>query len=250
MPTSDQEGLRSKGFGGKNFTKTPWTLVLRAGNAASGEAAEALEWLSGRYWYPLYAFARRSGLSPHDAEDATQGFFTHLLGSEALAKAAPERGRFRSFLLSAFINHMGQQREQQKTWKRGGRHAHVSLDSLTTEERYQHEPVDNRDPARIYESAWASATIRAGLETLRSEYARLGKAKLFEALLPHLTGEPADYTELGAKLGLAPGAARVAMHRMRHRFSQVLRAEVAATVDGEAEVEDELRHLKKALMSG
>lgn len=224
--------------------------MLRAADPGSGEAAEALDWLSRRYWYPLYAFARRSGLSPHDAEDATQGFFAHLLKSAALAKADPARGRFRSFLLSAFTNHMGQHREQQNAWKRGGRHGHLSLDNLTAEERYQLEPVDDQDPARIYEAAWASTTIQAGLETLRSEYARLGKTGLFDALLPHMTGEPGSYQDLGAKLGLTPGAARVAMHRMRSRFSEVIRAEVAATVDGEKEADDELRHLKRALMGG
>jgi DNA-directed RNA polymerase specialized sigma24 family protein len=248
MPTDEPERILIQKPHGDHFTKTPWTLVLRAGwGSSSAEGAAALEWLSGRYWYPLYAFARRSGLTSHDAEDATQGFFAHLFESSALAKANPDRGRFRNFLLTAFNNYMGQQREQMKAWKRGGRHSHVSLDGMTAEERYLHEPMDGQDPSRLYEAAWATATIGAGLESLRLEYARLGKSELFDALLPHLTGDPGSYADLGARIGQSPGAARVAVHRIRTRFAETLRAEVATTVDGDSEVQDELRHLRNVL---
>jgi DNA-directed RNA polymerase specialized sigma24 family protein len=248
MPANESERTPTPRRNEEHFTETPWTLVLRAGwGSASKEGAAALEWLCERYWYPLYAFARRSGLGPHDAEDATQGFFAYLLESSALAKANPGRGRFRNFLLTAFNNFRGQQREQLKAWKRGGRHSHVSLDSLTAEERYLHEPVDGQDPSRLFEAAWATTTIQAGLERLRLEYSRLGKSGLFEALLPHLTGDPGSYAELGLRIGQSPGAARVTVHRIRARFSAAVRAEVAATVDGESEANDELRHLKSVL---
>jgi RNA polymerase sigma-70 factor (ECF subfamily) len=251
MPTSEPERILIQKRNGDHFTKTPWTLVLRAGwGSASAEGVAALEWLSERYWYPLYAFARRSGLAPHDAEDATQGFFAHLFESSVLAKADPGRGRFRNFLLTAFNNFMGQQREQLEAWKRGGRHSHVSLDSMTAEERYLHEPVDGQDPSRLYDAAWATTTIRAGLERLRLEYSRLGKSELFDALQPHLTGDPGSYAELGARIGRSPGAARVAVHRIRARFAETLQAEVAATVDGHSEVNAELRHLRSILMGG
>lgn len=245
---SDREPIPAQKFHGEHFTKTPWTVVLCAAGAVdSAEGAAALEWLCGRYWYPLYAFARRSGLAPHDAEDATQGFFCHLLESATLARADPARGRFRNFLLTAFKHHMGQGREQLMAWKRGGRHAHVSLDGLEAEERYQHEPVDSEDPARLFEAAWAGATIQAALGQLREEYARLGKSQNFEALQPFLTGDSDGYVAVCERIGLTPGAARIAVHRMRARFSELVRSEVAATVGEDDDVEEELRHLKSVL---
>lgn len=230
-----------------HFAKTSWNRVQRAAGANSAESETALVWLCERYWYPLYAYSRRSGLPPHDAEDATQAFFAHLLEGGILAKADPQRGRFRSFLLTAFVNHQRQRREHDAAWKRGGRHEHLSLDSLTAEDRYRHEPTDHRDPARLYESAWAETVIQRGIERLRAEYCRLGKADLFEALVPRLSGESASQSENADRLGMSSGAARVALHRMRVRFSHLLREEVADTLDGRLEVEDELLHINRTL---
>jgi DNA-directed RNA polymerase specialized sigma24 family protein len=235
-----------------DFTATRWTLVVHAGNQPdSTEGAAALTWLCERYWYPLYAFARRRGLTAHDAQDATQGFFEHLLEKCALAKADPTRGRFRSFLLTSFRNHLGQQRLKDGALKRGGGCEVVSLDETVAEERYHREPVDRMDPEHLFERRWAVTLIETVLQRLEAEYAAAGKAAPFAVLKPYLTGDQgrAGYAELAAQTGTSEGAARVAVHRFRQRYHDLFRAEVAQTVTSAAELAEELRHICRVLAS-
>jgi RNA polymerase sigma-70 factor (ECF subfamily) len=233
------------------FLTTHWSVVLLAGQEESAQAAAALDHLCRIYWYPLYAFARRSGYSPHDAEDATQSFFEHLIEQSALAKADPQRGRFRSFLLTSFKNHCGQERLKAKARKRGGGREFVPLDETAAEGRYCQEPADPQNPEQLFERRWVLALIEAVLQRLEAEYAATAKTVPFAALKPYLTGDQgrAGYSKLAAQAGTTEGAVRVAVHRLRQRYYLLFRAEVAQTVTNEAELEDELRHFCRVLAS-
>ena len=235
--------------GAADFTTTRWSVVIRAGRTDSAQAAAALDHLCHAYWYPLYAFARRYGRNPDDAKDSTQAFFLEVIEKTKLAKADPQRGRFRSWLLACFSNHLKQEDARQQTWKRGGNHPHISLDGLTAEERYQHEPAEYQTPATLYEYTWAFTLVQSALEKLESEYLRLGKADMYRHLQPVLTGDQGSYAELGAIIGQHADTARVTVHRLRLRYSELFRAEVAQTVTNETGLDEELRHLR-AVLSG
>jgi len=235
--------------GRSGFATTLWSVVLQAGKDDSTQAAGALERLCRVYWYPLYAFARRDGLAPHDAEDATQSFFGHLLKQGLVAKADPARGRFRSFLLVSFKNHLGQMREKAEALKRGGGHRIESLDDIPAEDRYQLEPPDEKSPDRLFERRWAVTLIETALRRLENEWRQAGKFAHFEALHPYLLGDHGETTdeELGLRLGCKAGAARVSLHRFRQRYSEIFRSEVAQTIADPAELEAELQHLRRVL---
>lgn len=243
----DDVGLGHAGASG--FVTTLWSVVLQAGKDDSTQAAGALERLCRVYWYPLYAFARRAGLSPHDAEDATQSFFSHLLKQGLVAKADPTRGRFRSFLLMSFKHHVGQLREKAEALKRGGGQHIESLDEVPAEDRYQLEPPDEKSPDRLFERRWAVTLIEAALGRLEGEWRQAGKLAHFEALRPFLVGDQGEATdeELGQRLGCKAGAARVSLHRFRQRYSEIFRSEVAQTLADPAELEAELQHLRRVL---
>jgi RNA polymerase sigma-70 factor (ECF subfamily) len=217
--------------------------------SASSESTQALQQLCRAYWYPLYWFARRRGTSPHDAEDLIQSFFTHLLEKEVFARAERERGRFRTFLLSALKNFESNERARTKTVKRGGREVFVSFDELQAESRYEQEPTSDLSPERLYDQKWAASLLARVLETLRLEYTAAGKAALFEELRHLLWGGrgPTSYDIVAERLGSTEGAIKVAVHRFRSRFKERLQDEVAQTVDDPAAVEDELRHLLSSL---
>jgi RNA polymerase sigma-70 factor (ECF subfamily) len=232
-----------------NFATTRWTLVLAAGRGGSKEAREALASLCGAYWYPLYAFVRRLGHRPEEAQDLTQAFLAELLEKNYLRAADPERGRFRSFLLAAFRHFLAKERERAQAQKRGGGRTHLSLDFETGERRYSLEPAHELTAERLYEQRWALAVLDQVLARLREEFRRAGKADLFERLKGYLTGEEAarPYREAAAQVGTTEGAFKMAVHRLRHRFREVLLAEIAQTVAGPGEVEEELRHLFAAI---
>ena len=230
-----------------SFRTTHWSVVLLAGHADSHESGAALETLCRTYWYPLYAYARRYGLSPHDAQDATQGFFAHLIEKAIVARADPQRGRFRSFLLTSFKNHLGQERLRANAQKRGGGASVISLDETVAEDRYAREPADPHSPDELFERRWAVTLVETVLQKLESAYARDGKAEQFGHLRPFLTGEQGSYIELSAGLGGTEGAARVAVHRLRQRYHEFFRAEVAQTVTSPEELEEELRHICRVL---
>lgn len=234
---------------GAVFATTRWSLVRLAAEGGEGEAARhSLETLCRSYWYPIYAYIRRSGHSPEDAQDLTQSFFAFALEKQLLGKADPACGRFRSFLLGTVRNFLGNQWQKGRAAKRGSGVPLISLDLALAERRFAVEPATLDHPESIYERAWAISAIELALERLREEQARAGKAALFEKLRPALSGAPAATSAgLGAEFGSTEGAMRVALHRLRQRFRELLRASIADTVEDPREVEAELQHLRRVL---
>jgi RNA polymerase sigma factor (sigma-70 family) len=228
------------------FMTTRWSRVLLAGDETAADAQAALESLCRDYWRPLYHFARRKGHSPEDAQDLTQGFLARLLEKKELANADRQRGRFRTFLSSAFCHYMANEQRQARTLKRGGGFALVPLEDEADVAR---EARDDLTPEHAYERTWALAMLERVMDRLREEYEQAGRCELFVSLQPHLSGAGArtGYAQLGVSLGLSESAVAVAVHRMRRRYGELLREEIAATVASPAEVEDELRHLLRVV---
>ena len=231
---------------GVGFQTTHWTVVLTAARSDDGTVArDALARLCSVYWYPLYAFCRRQGRQPHDAEDSTQEFFARLLEKNGLASVRPEHGRFRSFLLASLKNFLANEWERAHAQRRGGGRPVISLDGADAETRYALEPADGLTPEMMFERRWAFAVLERTISALRSEYAGEGKSELFEQLEGFLPGGHGSVSraELAAKRGVTVGAIDVAVHRLRQRFGALLREQVAETVSSEAEVKEEIRHL-------
>jgi RNA polymerase sigma-70 factor (ECF subfamily) len=227
------------------FGTTRWSVVLRAGAAASDETRDALNELIESYWYPLYAFSRRCGNSHHDALDLTQGFLAHLLQGEALRSVSPDKGRFRSFLLASFKNFMANQRRAAATLRRGGSVNTISLNDADFRIRYDREPAVNETPELLFERSWVAELLARVRARLADEYQRAGKQELFEFLEPHLAScrEATPRAEICTRLNLSAAALAMSIHRMRRRYGELVREEVAATVDDPAHVDDELRTL-------
>jgi RNA polymerase sigma factor (sigma-70 family) len=234
--------------GRRGFVTTRWSLVVAAG--ARTEASEqALSTLCQTYWYALYAYVRRCGYDIELAEDLVQGFFLRLLDREILQRAQPERGRFRSFLLASLKHFMINEYERARAAKRGGGAAPLTLDITAAEGRYALEPRDTLDPERLFERRWAQTLLRQAQVRLRTACVRSGKARLYEQLEPFISGEDENvpYRQVAAALDTTEGAARVAVHRLRRKFRDLLREEVAHTVDDESQVDEELRFLLQTL---
>lgn len=231
----------------RQFLTTHWSVVLAAQHDSSPEAGAALETLCRVYWYPLYAYARRSGHTPHDAQDLTQEFFARLLEKNWLRSAAPELGRFRNFLLVAMKRFLAKEWHREHAQKRGGTRIFIPLDSAEAEQRYAIEPGIEADS--LYERRWALTLIHQALDRLAQEFARAEKTADFDILKEWLTAERGEipYAEVAAKLGASEGAARVAVHRLRKRFRDLFRETIAQTVAQPAEIEDEMRHLAETL---
>ncbi len=246
MTSSDS---MTKAAAGGGFAPTRWTVVLQAGQGDSAPARGALAQLCQSYWYPLYAFVRRKGYSPPDAEDLTQAFFAHLLEDRVIATADQEKGRFRSFLLTRLDHFLADEWDRVKAQKRGGGQQAIPLEGGEAETRYRIEPVDLRSPDKLFEYRWAMTLLERVFERLHQEYVGEGKAALFDELRGCLAQVRAavPYAEVGARLGLSEGALRVAVHRLRRRYRTLLRVEIADTVSGPGEVEEELRHLFRVL---
>lgn len=237
-----------RSFQPTNFPTTLWTVVLHAGRDEPAQARAALEQLCQGYWYPLYSFVRRRGYSPHDAQDLAQAFFVHLLEKRGLGRIDPEQGRFRTFLLASLKNFLANDWDRANARKRGGGKSIVSLEQESAESRYQLEPSHNLTPERHFERQWALTLLDQVLAALRDEYHADGKVDLFEELKAALTGQAGAYAEIAARLRSSEGAIKVAIHRLRHRYRELMRARIAETV-GEGDVEDEMRHLL-AVLSG
>jgi len=231
--------------GARIFGTTRWTVVLQAGGPTSGGSVRALEQLCRSYWYPLYSFARRSGVPAHDAEDLTQSFFAYLLEKDTIARADRKRGRFRNFLLAAFRNFQANDRARNSAAKRGGGRPILSLEEQRAEARYRHEPQTNLTPEKLYDQKWAASLLDQIMQTMQAEYIALGKGPLFEILREVIWGgrQEGGYDLLARNAGMSEGAFKVAVHRLRTRFRECLRQEVAQTVATPGEVDDELRHL-------
>ncbi len=238
------DGVGSSANGSALFATTHWSVVLAAGHAGSAQSAEALETLCRTYWYPLYAFVRRQGYSPEDAQDLTQGFFARLLEKQYLGQVAPQKGKFRSFLLAALRHFLSDQRDREHTVKRGGGLAHLSLDARDAEERYRLEPVDRLDAERIFERRWAMTLLERALSRLRDESVAAGKAETFESLKDFVAGESdVSCGEVASRLGLTESAVKSLLHRLRLRYRALVREEIAQTVADPSEVDAEIRHL-------
>ena len=230
------------------FTTTHWSVVLAAGQSSSPAAQAALEQLCRRYWYPLYAYVRRRGYSPEDAQDLTQSFFERLLERDLLAELRPAGARFRSFLLHALKNHLASEWTRAHAEKRGGSTTFLSLDDLSPETRYAQETADTESPDAAFERRWASTVLHQALDRLRREHVAASKEEFFNLLADGLTGVvPTSYAELAIQLGMTEAAVKMAIHRLRKRYGELLRLEVAQTVVTSAEIDQELRHLLSAL---
>ena len=227
------------------FHTTRWSLVLRAGS----EEGTALGQLCEHYWYPLYCCVRRHGYSPEDAQDLTQGFFAKLLRNEAFADADPLKGRFRTWLLRSLEHYLKNEHRNASAEKRGGGVAAISWDAQDAEERYAMEPVGEMSPERLFERQWAQTMVYAGLARLRREFSAGGKGELFDELEPHLWSDETStpYAVIGERLQMTVVALRVTVHRLRRRFHEMLREEIAATVERDEDIDDELVHLQQAL---
>jgi RNA polymerase sigma-70 factor (ECF subfamily) len=233
-----------------HFATTHWSLVSAARDPSTPEARQALESLCAIYWPPLYAWIRRQGNDPHQAQDLTQEFFVRLLEKDALTQVDASRGRFRSFLLAACRHFLSNERDHDRALKRGGAHPLLSIDAAGAEEAYVLEPICNQTPERLYERNWALTLLAQVLAGLRREYQGAGKGTLFEQLKGHLTGDScAPYAETAAQLGLSEGAVKVAVHRLRQRYRDRLREEIAQTVADPVDIDDEIRALFDALGS-
>jgi RNA polymerase sigma factor (sigma-70 family) len=229
----------------QHFATTRWSIVFAAGQEGSRESRGALEALCQSYWFPVYTYVRRHATAAQDAQDLTQSFFAHLLDSEAIGKADPERGRFRAFLLTAVKNFLANEREKGRAEKRGAGKVPLRLDFESGETRYQIEPAHQLTPERLFERRWVLALIDQVLEGLRSELTAEGKGEHFELLKEGIVGEMTAeaYERAAAALGVTPAAAKQAAYRLRKRYRELFRQEVARTVAGDAEIDDEIGRL-------
>ena len=231
------------------FTTTHWSVVLSAGQR---QASEALDALCRTYWYPVYAYIRRKGLATEDAKDATQGFFLTLLERQSLQNASPDKGRFRSYLMSAINYFLADEHAKAMTQRRGQGRVPVELDALDAEERYRLEPAVLPSPEWLYDRRWAMTILDRALKRLGDEYRHTQRAALFEAIEAFLTSEPpsASYAQLATRLDLREGALKTAIHRLRRRYREFCREEVGQTVADPAEIDAELRYLCEVISGG
>lgn len=243
-PDDPREGASHASFG-----TTHWSVVLAARRGSAPSAREALAELCGTYWYPLYAFVRRKGYDPDSAQDLVQGFFVRMLEKDDLQDVDPAKGRFRSFLMASCAHYLANRRDYERAQKRGGAASFIAIDPADAERRYGQEPAHALTAERLFLRRWATTLLEGVLDRLAREMADDGNASLFEAFKPALLGVPdaASYIDLGASLGLSEGAARVAAHRMRKRYRELLRDEIGRTLADPREIDEEIRDLFAAL---
>jgi RNA polymerase sigma-70 factor (ECF subfamily) len=242
---SAEKPLRPSLTNPHDFATTQWSMVLAAGRVDDCDAQAALSQLCELYWYPLYAYVRRRLNNVDDAQDLIQSFFAHLLEKGAVAQADRSRGRFRAFLLTAIKNFLANEWQKDQTQKRGGQRLRLSLDFESGESRFQHEPSHELTPEKLFERRWVTTLLDRVLDRVRSELADAGKAQLFDHLKEGLTGD-ADtpyYQQAATALGVTPAAAKQSAYRLRKRYRQLFREEVARTVADDAEVDEEIGRL-------
>ena len=240
-PDSDAPAAAARGF-----HTTRWSVIVSA-QGEGGDAQEALANLCRAYWYPLYAFVRRQGFSTHDAQDLTQEFFARLLAKGWLDGVDRERGRFRSWLLASMKHFLAKEWRDAHREKRGGGAIFETSNPDEAESRYAREPANLATAEQLYDRRWALDILERGLARLQAEFASAGKAAQFAALKFCLTGEKVALREVAGQLGSSEGAVKVAVHRLRERYGELIRAEIAETVAGPEQVEAELRELQTAL---
>ncbi|MHB1557214.1 MAG: RNA polymerase sigma factor [Isosphaeraceae bacterium] len=231
------------------FPTTRWSQVVAAGGRAGPAARKALAELCSAYWYPLYAFVRRKEHPPDEAADLVQGTFLSLLHRDGLAAVAPERGRFRSFLMAACAHHLADCRDRDRAARRGSGAVPIPIDRIVAEGRYSAEPANDWTPERLFDRRWATSLLENAVARLEAESTAAGKSALMSHLLPTLTGRRGDLplAAIADELGMTEGAVKMAASRLRKRYREILREEIARTVADPADVEDEVRALFAAL---
>ena len=251
MAANDEDQSGAGDWCDGHFATTHWSVVLAAGHRSSSNSDQALAELCRTYWYPLYAYVRRRVEDAHEAQDLTQEFFARLLEKEYLKDVDPERGKFRSFLLAAMRHFLSKERDRARAQKRGGGRAPISLDFQAAEDRYRLEPADALTPERLYQRRWALTLLDQVVARLQQELAAAGKPALFERLKVFLTSkqDSPPYRRVADQLGMTEGAVRVAVHRLRRRYRELLKEQIAQTVGSPEEVDDELRELFAAVRS-
>lgn len=243
------ERKRPGSTGNAPFAETHWSVILRAKGPTTPQAADALEALCRAYWYPLYGYLRRQGQDPPSAQDLTQDFFAHLLENKGLETVEQTKGKFRSFLLASLKNFMANARTRANALKRGGGYSFVSLNDQDAEARFSAEQSHQANPDKAFEQAWAVTVLENVFSQLRKEYAAANKGALFEILQAHLSGDKTgeSYAAIAARLSTTEAAVKMAVMRLRRRYGQLLRAQIAQTVESPEEAEEELRYLFTAL---
>jgi RNA polymerase sigma factor (sigma-70 family) len=238
-------------FSSAEFPTTHWTLVLSAAMDDRPQADRALAELCRAYWRPLYAFVRKRGNLPQDAEDLTQEFFARLLEKRYLSRVDPAKGRFRSFLLSAIKYFLADEYDRRQTQKRGGQHIILAIPFQEVEQMWNSQPQSDETPEKIFEREWALTLLSRVTTSLRESFERDGRAADFERLKQFLPGDGShlSYADAARQLGVSEGAAKVAVHRLRRRYREALHAEIAYTVEDPREVDSEIRYLLQALAS-
>jgi RNA polymerase sigma factor (sigma-70 family) len=236
--------------GSAAFTTTHWSLVLQAADSQSPLLNEALERLCRAYWPPIHTYLRRNGHSPEDARDLTQSFFAYLLERRALRIADPERGRFRSFLLGSLRHFLAHERERAQALKRGGNVPLFSLEELGPEEATALDVADGLSPEAAFDRRWALEQIERALQHLREGYATEGRGPLFDLLKNYVWGEHNNLTlaQIAARLELTEEAVKKAVQRLRARLQSALRQEIGQTLSSPDQIDEELRHLRQALL--
>jgi RNA polymerase sigma-70 factor (ECF subfamily) len=227
------------------FSTTRWSVVLAAGQEVSAESAAALEKLCRAYWQPVCVFAQRKGWNEEDAKDLTQQFFARLLERNDFTGLDPRKGKFRTFLLAAFTHFLANEYDRLNALKRGGGQKNISLEQFPFEELEAISPAEERPPAILYDLRWAQSILHTALQRLTSEHAEAGKQAQFEELRRFLTtaAGAADYEAASKRLGVEASSVPVMVHRLRQRYRELVRAEVAQTVCSPIELEEEMRHL-------
>lgn len=231
------------------FATTHWSVVQLAARNDTTQAQRALSELCSAYWYPLYVYVRRQGSTPHDAQDLTQEFFARFLAGNYLAEVAPEKGKFRAFLLACLKHFLANNRERARAAKRGGGQHPILFDEAHAEERYRLQPANDPSPDKSYDRGWAMTVLDSVLAKMRTEFARDGREAMFDELKPCLAGscQSRSYAEIARGLGMSEGAVKVAVHRFRHHFRELLRSEIANTVSNATGVDEEIRYLFSVL---
>ena len=248
-PSSSFESFEERLGAEHRFNTTHWSVVLAAGDTRSATALAALEELCRTYWFPLYAYVRRRGNSPEEAQDLTQEFFLQLLEKDSVRRAEPARGKFRSFLLTSLKHFLCNDRERGQTQKRGGQAAILSLNDDSAEERYQLEPATTLTPDKLYDRRWAITILEHALQRIREEEVRAGRENQFDLLKPFLSNDSSGdtYKTVAPKLEMTANAVGVAVHRLRQRYGEEIRNQIAQTVTTAVELEQEMRELFVAL---
>ncbi|HEY3856717.1 MAG TPA: sigma-70 family RNA polymerase sigma factor [Verrucomicrobiae bacterium] len=245
---SSENPSQEKGATRDIFVTTRWTVVVAAGHSSTPSADVALEELCGTYWFPLYAYVRRQGYSREDAEDLTQSFFARFLQKNYLEKLSAEHGRFRAFLIASLKHFLANEWDRSNRLKRGGGIANLSLDWQDADARYHIDPADDLSPDKIFDRAWAVTLLERVISRLRDENAVEGKVVAFDRLKPFLTvgKNEIPYAKAAVELCMTEGAIRVAVHRLRRRYRELLRDEIGQTLSDPAQVDEEIRTLFSA----